>query len=79
MYFVVDQSRICERKYCQLYSCCEAARIGNVMSLSYFFPCAFAQAIDESASRIIPVKSEIVAEVDDPAFGFDVVGVCEFS
>ena len=38
------------------------------MSLLYLFFGVFAETIDEVASCIVTVKSEVVAKVDDPAF-----------
>ena len=76
---VPDESCSSKRKRSKLDCSCEASGIGYIMGFTHFITCTLTQTVHEMPSGIISVKSEIVSEVDDPAFRLDVMSVHELS
>ena len=75
MNLVIDEPCCCKRKRRQLYSGGKTSRIRYVVSLAYLLLCTFAKTICKMPSGIISLKSEIIAEIDYPAFRRYVVAV----
>ena len=76
---VFNQTGSGKRQSCKLDRCCKTSGVGHIMCGTYGFTRTFAQSVHEMSSGIITVKSEIIAEVDDPALRLDVMSVDELT
>ena len=73
VHLVVDEPAGCKREQGKLDGRGEAARIGYVVGFDNLVPGAFAQPVYEMPACIVPVQTEVVAEVDYPAVAADIV------
>ena len=79
MHFIPYQTFGRERKQGELDGRCKTSRIGDVVCLDNLVPGAFAQPVDEMPACMVSIQPEVVAEIDYPAVGADIVGIDELS
>ena len=79
MNLIIDQPRSSQRKRRKLDRGSETSRISYVVSLLHSLTGTLAQTIYEMPSCILAVKSEIVAQVNDPALWLDLMAVDELT